>query len=62
MKIKYFKLWYLINMYKKLVITIIFLSWSRILNTPKISWFLANYGIQNRVFYMLAKHLYEKIS
>jgi hypothetical protein len=38
------------------------LSWSEVSNTPKISWYLANYGIQNRVFYMLDKHLTEKIS
>jgi hypothetical protein len=30
-------------------------SWSGGSNTPKIPWYLANYGIQNRFFYMLAK-------
>jgi hypothetical protein len=38
------------------------LGWSGVSNTPKIQWYLANYGIQNRVFYMLAKHLPEKNS
>jgi hypothetical protein len=37
------------------------LGWSGVSNTPKIPWYLANYSIQNRVFYMLAKHSLEKI-
>jgi hypothetical protein len=37
------------------------LGWSGASNTPKIPWYLANHGIQNRVFYMLAKHISEKI-
>jgi hypothetical protein len=44
-------------MYKKLVIAMKTLGWSGVSNTPKIPWYLANHGIQNRVFYMLAKHL-----
>jgi hypothetical protein len=47
-------------MYKKLVIAMKTLDWSGVSNTPKIPWYLANYGIQNIVFYMLAKHLSGK--
>jgi hypothetical protein len=47
-------------MYKKLVIVIKILGWSGVLNTPKILWYLANYDIQNIVFYMFIKHLSEK--
>jgi hypothetical protein len=50
LKIKYSKSWYLIGIYKKLVIGIKTLGWSGVLNTPKIPWYLANYDIQNRVF------------
>jgi hypothetical protein len=57
---KYSKPWYLVDIYKKLVIDMKTLGWSRVSNTPKLSWYLANYDIQNRVFYMLAKHLSEK--
>jgi hypothetical protein len=42
---------------KKLVSGIKNLSWNRVLNTSKISKYLTNHGIQNRVFYMLIKHL-----
>jgi hypothetical protein len=59
-RLKYFKPWYLVDMYKKLVITIKTLCWSGVSNTPKIPWYLANHGIQNRIFYMLAKHLSGK--
>jgi hypothetical protein len=62
LEIKYSKLWYLIDMYKKLLILMKTLGWSRISNTPKISSHLANHGIQNRVFYILFKHLSEKIT
>jgi hypothetical protein len=48
-------------MYKKLIIAIKTLDWSGISNTSKILWYLANHDIQNRVFYMLTKHLSEKI-
>jgi hypothetical protein len=48
-------------MYKKLVIAMKTLGWSGVSNTPKILWYLANHGIQNRVFYMLTKHLSGKI-
>jgi hypothetical protein len=58
---KYFKPWYLIDMYKKLVIAIKILGWSGVSNTSKISWYLANHDIQNKVFYILVKHLSEKI-
>jgi hypothetical protein len=47
-------------MYKKLVIAMKTLCWSGVSNTPKIPWYLVNYGIQNRVFYMLVKHFSEK--
>jgi hypothetical protein len=47
-------------MYKKLIIAMKTLGCSRVLNTPKITWYLANHGIQNRVFYMLAKQFSEK--
>jgi hypothetical protein len=33
------------------------LGWSEVLNAQKLPWYLANHGIENRVFYMLAKHL-----
>jgi hypothetical protein len=33
------------------------LGWSGVSNTSKLPWYLANHGIQNIVFYMLAKHL-----
>jgi hypothetical protein len=33
------------------------LNWSGVSNTSKIPWYLANYDIKNRVFYMLDKHL-----
>jgi hypothetical protein len=58
---KYSKPWYLVDMYKKLVIAMKTLCWSGVSNTLKILWYLANYGIQNRVFYMLTKQLSEKI-
>jgi hypothetical protein len=47
-------------MWKKLVIVMKTLCWSGVLNTSKIPWYLTNYGIQNRVFYMSAKHLSGK--
>jgi hypothetical protein len=56
---KYSKPWYLVDM-KKLVIAMKTLSSSGVSNTPNKSWYLANYGIQNRVFYMSAKHLSRK--
>jgi hypothetical protein len=59
---QYSKSWYLIDMWKKLVIAIKTLSWSEVSNTLKILWYLANHGIQTRVFYMLVKHLLKKIS
>jgi hypothetical protein len=34
------------------------LKWS--FKYSKIPWYLANHGIQNRVFYMPAKHLWKK--
>jgi hypothetical protein len=37
------------------------LGWNGVSNTSKIPWYLANYDIQNKVFYMLAKHLSKKI-
>jgi hypothetical protein len=43
-------------MCKKLVIGMKTLGCSEVSNTSKIPWYLANHGIQNRVFYMLAKH------
>jgi hypothetical protein len=61
LKIKYFKLWYLVDMYKKLVSAIKTLDWSEVLNTLKISWYLTNHGIQNRIFYMFIKHLWKNI-
>jgi hypothetical protein len=51
---------YLVDICKKLVITIIFLGCNGVSNTTKISWYIANYDIQNGVFYMLVKHLPEK--
>jgi hypothetical protein len=33
---------------------------SEVSNTSKILWYLANHSIQNKVFYMLAKHLSRK--
>jgi hypothetical protein len=59
---KYFKAWYLVGMYKKLVIAIKFLGWSGVSNTPKIIWYLAKHSIQNKVFYMLTNPLSIKIS
>jgi hypothetical protein len=47
---KYSKPWYLVDICKKLVIAMKTLCWSRVSNTSKISWYLANYGIQNRIF------------
>jgi hypothetical protein len=52
---------YLVDICKKLVITIIFLGCNGVSNTTKISWYIANYDIQNGVFYMLVKHIPEKI-
>jgi hypothetical protein len=57
---KYSKPWYLVDIHKKFVIAIKTLGSSRVSNTSKIQWSLANYDIQNRVFYMLAKHLVEQ--
>jgi hypothetical protein len=37
-------------MCKKLVIATKILGWSGVSNTPKILWYLANHGIQNRFF------------
>jgi hypothetical protein len=47
-------------MYNKLVITMRTLDWSGVSDTLKIPLYLENHGIQNRVFYMLAKQLFEK--
>jgi hypothetical protein len=47
-------------MYKKVVIAMKHLDWSRASNTPKIPWYLANHGIQNKVFYRLVKHFSGK--
>jgi hypothetical protein len=44
----------------KLVIAMKTMSWSGVLSTPKISWYLANHDIQNRVFYILTKYLSKK--
>jgi hypothetical protein len=60
LEIKYFKLWYLLDMGKKLVIAVKTLGWSKLLNTQKITLYLANHDIQNIIFYMLAKHLTGK--
>jgi hypothetical protein len=58
---QYSKPWYLVDMYKKLVIVMKTLGWSEVLNTPKIPWYVANHGIQNTAFYILVKHLSKKI-
>jgi hypothetical protein len=54
LEIKYFKLWYLIDICKKLIIAMKTLGSSGVSNTPKYC------GIQNIVFYMIAKHLIGK--
>jgi hypothetical protein len=46
---------------KKLVITTKILGLSGVSNTLKILCYLANYDIENGVFYMLTKYLIEKI-
>jgi hypothetical protein len=36
------------------------LGWSGVSNTPKMPWYLQNYGIENRVFYNIVEHLSAK--
>jgi hypothetical protein len=60
LEINYFKSWYLVDIYKKLVIAMKTLGLSGVLNTPKILWYLTNHDIQNKVFYIFTKHLFGK--
>jgi hypothetical protein len=57
---KYSKPWYLVDMCNKLVIGIKTLYWSGVSNTLEIPWYLVNHVIQNKVFYMLDKHISGK--
>jgi hypothetical protein len=41
----------------KIFIAMKTLGWSGVSNTPKLLCYLANYGIQNKSFYMQIKHL-----